>query len=47
MRAPFWIGVLTALLAFAHLLARRVELSRLADQAASRARDEEAAAWDT
>jgi heme exporter protein C len=47
MRAPFWVGVLTALLAFAHLLARRIELSWLADQAASRARDAEAAAWDT
>jgi heme exporter protein C len=47
MRAPFWLGVLTALIAFAHLLARRVELAWLAEQAARRAREEEAPPWDT
>jgi heme exporter protein C len=35
MRAPFWFGVATALLAFAHLLARRVELAALRDRAAA------------
>jgi len=35
MRAPFWLGVATALLAFAHLLARRVELAALRDRAAA------------
>jgi heme exporter protein C len=47
MRAPFWLGVVTALVAFAHLLARRVELAWLREQAARRAREEEAAPWDT
>jgi len=36
MRAPFWVGVLTALLAFAHLLARRLELAVLAAREAAR-----------
>lgn len=56
MRAPFWAGVATALLAFADLLVRRVEVARLA---AGLARGEEeepeeaplaprgAASWDT
>ena len=47
MRAPFWLGVLTALIAFAHLLARRVELAWLAERAAREAREEETASWDT
>ncbi|HEX2484195.1 MAG TPA: cytochrome c biogenesis protein CcsA [Myxococcota bacterium] len=36
MRAPFWLGVLTGLVAFAHLLARRVELAALRERAAAR-----------
>lgn len=32
MRAPFWVGVLTALLAFADLLVRRVEVAALRDR---------------
>jgi heme exporter protein C len=47
MRIPFWLGVLTALIAFAHLLARRVELAWLSEEAARRAREQEAAPWDT
>jgi heme exporter protein C len=48
MRAPFWFGVLTALLAFAHLLARRIELAWLGDRAArDAAAAEEAASWGT
>lgn len=48
MRAPFWLGVLTALLAFAHLLARRVEVAWL-DERATRAEAAagEAATWGT
>ena len=42
MRAPFWLGVGTALLAFAHLLARRVELAALGERAAARAAAAEA-----
>jgi heme exporter protein C len=48
MRAPFWIGVLAALVAFAHLLARRIELAWLEDRAARSASGaEEAATWDS
>jgi heme exporter protein C len=47
MRAPFWIGVLVALVTFAHLLARRVELAWLKDRAERRARETEAAPWAT
>jgi heme exporter protein C len=47
MRAPFWMGVLVALVAFAHLLARRVELAWLRDRAERRARETEAAPWAT
>jgi heme exporter protein C len=48
MRAPFWVGVATALLAFAHLLARRVELAALRDRAAEReAAGAEEAPWAT
>jgi len=47
MRAPFWLGVVTALVAFAHLLARRVELAWLTEQAARRAREAEETPWDT
>ena len=36
MRAPFWLGVLTGLVAFAHLLARRIELAVLRERAAVR-----------
>ncbi|MDX1650751.1 MAG: cytochrome c biogenesis protein CcsA [Myxococcota bacterium] len=51
MRAPFWAGVATALLAFADLLVRRVEVARL--QARLAQREEEAPlpegvpSWDT
>jgi heme exporter protein C len=37
MRGPFWFGVLTALAAFAHLLARRAEVAGLRDAEARRA----------
>lgn len=48
MRAPFWLGVLTAILAFAHLLARRVEVAWLGERAARDAAvDPEAASWGT
>jgi heme exporter protein C len=48
MRAPFWFGVLTALLAFAHLLARRLEVAWLGERAARDAADAEAeASWGT
>jgi heme exporter protein C len=48
MRAPFWFGVLTALLTFAHLLARRIELAWLGDRAARHAAAaEETASWGT
>jgi heme exporter protein C len=47
MRAPFWMGVLVALVAFAHLLARRVELAWLRERAERRARETEAAPWAT
>jgi heme exporter protein C len=48
MRAPFWFGVLTALLAFAHLLARRLELSWLGERASREAAaGEEALPWGT
>jgi len=47
MRAPFWIGVLVALVAFAHLLARRVELGWLRDRAERRAQETEAGQWAT
>lgn len=42
MRAPFWMGVATALLAFAHLLARRIEVAALAEGEAVRAAAAEA-----
>jgi heme exporter protein C len=47
MRAPFWTGVLVALVAFAHLLARRVELAWLRERAERRARQTEAEPWAT
>ncbi len=52
MGLPFLLGTVVTLLAFVHLLVRRVEVeglrSRLAERnAAERARGEEASSWDT
>ena len=53
MRAPFWMGVLTALLAFADLLVRRVEVAALRDRLVRDDEEESSIApegaptWDT
>jgi heme exporter protein C len=48
MRLPFWMGVATALVAFAHLLARRVEVAWLSDRVAREGgAAEEAVRWGT
>ena len=32
MRAAFWVGVLTAIVAFLHLLSLRIQVARLREQ---------------
>ena len=44
---PFLVGSLTALVAFVHLLCRRIELARLSEQLTERELEEGEPAWDT